>query len=177
MHSVCWKVGVYVYLCEALHQRLQLCVSCFFVYVIMLLTHVQKADCRWVWCMWEANLRMRVCMWQQEGGRQTDTACQGVFRSIQTDDPLHPSLTPTIQPPPSLLTVSTPLTSLPHRGLYTMFSPRLACHLLAQDFRMDVIDLKLCFHLQLDDDKIIQNFSSRQGRRGTGRGTMPTTQN
>jgi len=82
-----------------------------------------------------------------------DTGHQDVCRSSQADDLLHPPPTHAhISNPPSLHCLTpaqTQFSTPPYAGLYTMFSPSLACHFLEPDFRIHVIGqvrLKICFH-------------------------------
>lgn len=140
-------VGKPAYICACVRPRIKgySCVCVMFFGVIMLLMSMQKAQTAdgfsacgrlmWAWVF--------ACDSKREGDRRIQHVrmCAGVFRQMTpyTPPPPQPTIPSPCTPPPRKAIHPTHISTPPCSGLYTMFSPRLACHFLAQDFRMDVI--------------------------------------
>lgn len=134
---VYWRIqsmectGKPVYMCASVHQRLKLCVFHVFWSDYAVNVCAEGTDCRWVQCMWEANVFTSV-LHVTARGRETDGySMSGCVQEYSADDPLQPPPSPTLHrfnPVAPLKPIHPAQAStLPHSGPYTVFSPRLAC--------------------------------------------------
>lgn len=129
--SACVTLCIKVYSCVCL--RVIMLLACVYVCV----QTAQTAD------GFNACGRLMSVLHVTVSGRETYRgSMSGCVWGIQAYDPIHPapppnSNLPSLHPVPPVH--PTHISTHPCLGQNTMFSPRLACHLLAQDVSMDMI--------------------------------------
>lgn len=118
---VYWRIqsmectGKPVYMCASVHQRLKLCVFHVFWSDYAVNVCAEGTDCRWVQCMWEANVFTRV-LHVTARGRETDGySMSGCVQEYSADDPLQP---PPQSNPPPLQPCGPPQTHPPRPSLH-----------------------------------------------------------